>query len=68
MSNWEQYEIWTQKKGQWGLVASFREFDVASAIIRNYKYRARLVKVFYQESEPAGKEVLVEMGETRRMP
>ena len=68
MSDWQQYEIWAQKKGQWGMVASFREFDVASAVLRNYTYRTRLVRVFYKDAEPVEKEVIVELGETREKP
>ena len=26
-SEWQQYELWAEKKGQWGKVASFRELD-----------------------------------------
>ena len=68
MSDWQQYELWAQKKGQWGRVASFREFDLASAVLRNYKYRMRLVRVSYEGGAPVLNEVLAEVGATRQEP
>ena len=68
MSEWHQYELWAEKKGQWGKVASFREFDLASTLLRNYKYRMRLVRVSYQDGAPVLNEVLAEVGATRRVP
>jgi sulfatase maturation enzyme AslB (radical SAM superfamily) len=68
MADFEHYELWAEKKGQWGKVASFREFDLASTVLRNYKYRMRLVRVSYQGGEPVLNEVLVEVGATRREP
>ena len=68
MSEFQQYELWAEKKGQWGKVASFREFDLASAVLRNYKYRMRLVRVSYEGGTPVLNEVLVEVGATRREP
>lgn len=67
-SEWQQYELWAEKKGQWGRVASFREFDLASTLLRNYKYRMRLVRVSYQDGAPVLNEVLAEVGATRREP
>ena len=67
-SEWHQYELWAEKKGQWGRVASFREFDLASTLLRNYKYRMRLVRVSYQDGAPVLNEVLAEVGATRREP
>lgn len=68
MPEWQQYELWAEKKGQWGKVASFREFDLASTLLRNYKYRMRLVRVSYQDGAPVLNEVLAEVGATRRVP
>ena len=68
MADWQQYEVWAEKKGQWGKVASFREFDLASTVLRNYKYRMKLVRVSYQDGAPVLNEVLVEVGATRREP
>jgi hypothetical protein len=65
---WQTYEVWAEKKGQWGKVASFREFDLASTVLRNYKYRMKLVRVSYQDGAPVLNEVLVEVGATRRQP
>lgn len=67
-SEWQQYELWAEKEGQWGKVASFREFALASTVLRNYKYRMRLVRVSYQGGAPVLNEVLVEVGTTRREP
>ena len=68
MADFEHYELWAEKKGQWGKVASFREFDLASTLLRNYKYRMRLVRVSYQDGAPVLNEVLAEVGATRREP
>ena len=68
MSDWHHYELWAQKKGQWGKVASFREFDLASTLLRNYKYRMRLVRVSFEGGAPVLNEVLAEVGATRQEP
>ena len=68
MPGWQQYELWAQKKGQWGKVASFREFDLASTVLRNYKYRMRLVRVSYEDGAPVLNEVIAEVGATRQEP
>jgi hypothetical protein len=68
MPDWQQYEVWAEKKGQWGKVASFREFDLASTVLRNYTYRMRLVRVDYQDGVAVLNEVLVEVGATRQEP
>ena len=68
MPDWQQYELWAQKKSQWGKVASFREFDLASAVLRNYKYRMRLVRVSYEDGAPVLNEVIAEVGATRQEP
>ncbi len=67
-TEWQQYELWAEKKGQWGKVASFREFDLASTLLRNYKYRMRLVRVDYKDGVAVLNEVLAEVGATRREP
>jgi hypothetical protein len=68
VADFQHYELWAQKKGQWGKVASFREFDLASTVLRNYKYRMRLVRVSYQGGAPVLNEVLAEVGATREEP
>jgi hypothetical protein len=50
------------------MVGSFREFEVASAVLRNYKYRTRLVRVAYENGAPVLKEVIAEVGATREQP
>ena len=68
LTEWQQYELWAEKKGQWGKVASFREFDLASTVLRNYKYRMRMVRVSYEGGAAVVNEVLVEVGATRQEP
>ena len=68
MPAWEQYEVWAEKGGKWGKVVSSRDFDLASAVLRNYKYRMRLVRVSYAGGAPVLNEVIAEVGATRRVP
>jgi hypothetical protein len=65
---WEQYEIWAATKGQWGLVAYFQDFDVATAVFRNRTYRQRLVHAVYEDGKVVQQEVLAEVGGTRELP
>ncbi len=66
--SWQHYEVWAQKSGKWDKVAWFRRFEPASAILRNYRYRARLVRVFYTDPAAPQTEVLAEVGATREEP
>jgi hypothetical protein len=68
MAEWDQYEVWVEKRGKWELVASFREFAVASAVARNYSYRMRLIHAHYDNDKLLRQDVIAEVGTTREHP
>jgi hypothetical protein len=68
MASWEQYEIWVENKGRWDLVASFVDFEVASAVFRNRTYRQRLIHAVYEENKLVRQDVVAEVGSTRQEP
>ena len=47
MPAWEQYEVWAEKGGKWGKVVSSRDFDLASTVARNYRYKVRVILAGY---------------------
>jgi hypothetical protein len=65
MGRWEQYQIWVQKSGRWEMVAAFTDFEIASALARNYLSRMRLVHAVYEGGRIVEQDVLVELGATR---
>lgn len=68
MERWEQYEIWALPSGssRWEFVASFHDFDVASAVARNRGQGVRLVHSVYVDGRLAEQQVLAEVGKTRQ--
>jgi len=68
MARFEQYEVWASTKGQWGLVASFQDVDVASAVFKNRTYRQRLVHAVYEDGKLIHQDVIAEVGGTREEP
>jgi hypothetical protein len=68
MDRWDQYEIWLHNGQKWEFVAAFRDFDVASAVARNKRYRMRLLHVFYDGSKKLEELVIAELGSTRQEP
>ena len=68
MATWEQYEIWVDNKGRWELVASFADFEVASAVFRNRTYRQRLIHAVYEEGKLSRQDIVAEVGSTRQEP
>jgi len=65
MGRWEEYQIWVQKNGRWEMVSAFSDFELASAVARNYSSRMRLIHATYEGNKIVGQDVLVEMGATR---
>lgn len=66
----DQYEVWAirARGGTWELVATFTDFDVASAVARNYSYRMRLVHAVYENGKAVKRDVLAEIAGTREEP
>ncbi|HEV2963741.1 MAG TPA: hypothetical protein VG649_18080 [Candidatus Angelobacter sp.] len=68
MARWEQYEIWVQNGVKWEMLASFPDFEVASAVARNRSSKMRLMLVTYEDSTVVSKDVIAELGSTRIEP
>ena len=68
MPAWEQYEVWAEKGGKWGKVVSSRDFDLASTVARNYRYKVRVILAGYEDGKPVRQDILAEVGSTRREP
>jgi len=65
MPRWEQYEVWVQKGIKWEMVAAFSDFEIASALARNYSNRMRLIHAVYDAGKVVERDILMELG-TRR--
>jgi hypothetical protein len=68
MARWEQYEIWVQNGVKWEMLASFQDFDVASAVARNRSSKMKLMLATYEDSTVISKDVIAELGATRTEP
>jgi len=68
MARLEQYEIWVLDEGKWQMIASFREFDIASAMARTRSSRMRLIRTVYENGQPVEQQILAELGATRNEP
>ena len=66
MARWEQYEIWVQNGVKWEMLASFQDFEIASAVARNRFSEMRLIHAVYQDGKLVSQDVLAELGATRR--
>jgi len=65
MVRWEQFEVWTQNGARWEMIASFHDFEIASAVVRNRPDRMRLIHAVYEDGKVVGQDILAEFG-TRR--
>ena len=65
MARWEQYEVWVQKGVKWEIAAAFSDFEIASALARNYSTRMRLIHTVYDEGKVVERDVLMELGARR---
>lgn len=54
--------------GGWEMVASFRDFDVASALLRHRSARVRLVGAVYEDGRLVEQDIIAEVGSTREQP
>ena len=68
MARWEQYEIWVQNGERWEMLASFLDFEVASAVARNHSSKMKLILATYEDSTVVAKDVIAELGATRTEP
>jgi len=68
MARWEQYEIWVQNGERWEMLASFLDFEVASAVARNRSSKMKLMLATYEDSTVVAKDVIAELGATRTEP
>ena len=68
MARWEQYEIWVQNGEKWEMLASFLDFEVASAVARNRSSKMKLILATYEDSTVVAKDVIAELGVTRTEP
>jgi len=67
MAQWEQFEVWAQNgNNRWEMVGAFNDFDLASAVARNRSSKMRLVHAVYENGKAVEKDVLAELGATRR--
>ena len=62
------YEIQVLRGERWEMVASFADFDVASAVFRNRTYRQRLLLTTYEPGKAPKQDVIAEVGKTRLEP
>ena len=68
MARWEQFEIWVQNGTQWEMLASFPDFDVASAVARTRSSRMRLVHSIFEDGSRVEEQTLAELGTIRNRP
>jgi hypothetical protein len=68
MARWEQYEIWVYNGAKWEMLASFQDFEVASAVARNRSSKMKLMLTTYEDGTVITKDVIVELGATRSEP
>lgn len=68
MAQWEQYEVWGLNGERWELLASFHDFDVASAVARARAARVRLIHAVYEGGARVREDVLAELGAVREAP
>jgi Cys-tRNA synthase (O-phospho-L-seryl-tRNA:Cys-tRNA synthase) len=68
MARWEQYEIWVQNGEKWEMLASFLDFEVASAVARNRSSKMKVMLATYEDGAVVSKDVIAELGTTRAEP
>ena len=65
MARWEQFEVWTQTGDKWEMLASFHDFELASAMARNRSSKMRLIHAVYENGKVVERDILAELGATR---
>ena len=62
---WEQFEIWEQRNGRWEMTSAWRDFEVASAVLKEKRSRARLVHAIYEGNQLLDADTLAQLGNLR---
>ena len=65
MARWEQFEVWTQNGEKWEMLASFHDFELASAMARTRSNKMRLIHAVYENGKMVEQDILAELGSTR---
>ncbi len=68
MPRWEQYEVRALNGERWECIATFKDFDVASALARSRTDRVRLIHAVYDDGKRVEEDLLAELGATRPHP
>ena len=70
MDHWEQYEVWKQAGDKWEMLAWFRDFEVASALLHTRSKGVRLVHAVCDPGKPVQRDTIAEIhsGATREHP
>ena len=66
MARWEQFEIWLFVNDKWQMAAAFTELDLATAMSKNYTGNMRLIHAVYEGNLCVQKDVLMDLGATRK--
>ncbi len=66
MAREAQFEVRILVRGTWELIAAFRDFEPAAGMAQLRSERVRLVRVSYEDGNEVERELLVEVGVTRR--
>ncbi len=66
MTREAQYEVWTLGNEAWELIAWFNEFEPASGMAQLRSKGVRLTRVSYEDGKEVERELLVEVGATRK--
>lgn len=66
MGRWEQFEIWLCANDKWYMAASFADLELAKAVARNYTSNMRLVHTMYEDGRCEQRDVLMDLGATRK--
>jgi len=61
-----QFEVWALGKERWELLAAFRDFEPAGGMAQLRSERVRLLRVHYEDGKEIERELLVEVGATRK--
>lgn len=66
MAREAQFEVLILVRGKWELIGAFRHFEPAGGLAQLRSERVRLVRVYYEDGKEVERELLVEVGATRK--
>ena len=61
MTRWEQFEVWAFRDEKWQLIAWFRQFELASAMLSSRGTNVKLIHVTYENDRRVQEETLAEL-------